>query len=82
MSTATLTSAARAYLRPTPGVGDVVAGVCLCHGYRVRGGVVVDFQAGTIRVIERTLVRDEPHALDGVQYVLVETLADAIARLQ
>jgi hypothetical protein len=48
----------------------------------VRGGVVVDFQAGTIRVIERTLVRDEPHALDGVQYVLVETLADAIARLQ
>lgn len=75
-----LTLEARAYVRPTIGIGDTVAGVCACHGYRVSGGVVCDIDRGMIQVVEHTFVGDERHALRMSAYCLIETLADTVAR--
>lgn len=71
----------RGDVRHELGTGDVVAGVCTCHGYRVRWGVVQNVEHGCVFTIERTYVRDERHVLSAEHYVLIETLADTIDRL-
>lgn len=64
--------------RPVVGVGDTIAGVCLCHGQRIHGGVVCDEGPVTITVLERMLAGDNYHAIDGRYYTLVERLADSL----